>query len=345
MAPEEFQHRLLQWFALHGRHDLPWQTDVSPYRVWISEIMLQQTQVSTVIPYFLRFMQACPDVEKLACAPLDEVLHLWSGLGYYARARSLHKAAALIAGQKRFPATLDEWVALPGIGRSTAGAILSIAFNDAHPILDGNVKRVLARFKAISGWPGLGPVSRKLWQISADYTPKRQVADYTQAIMDLGATLCTRKNPQCPRCPLADACLARQQQRVDELPTAKTSQKKPVKSCVFLALLDTGKQVLLEKRPAMGIWGGLWSFPEFTSLDAAQTWCMERGINIDRMQCLATRKHSFSHFHLHYTTLVVTSDNPKNNVMEGGRLLWYKTGSVEKIGLPAPVSRLLQEII
>ena len=236
MNPSDFQQRILAWFDQEGRKDLPWQQDITPYRVWLSETMLQQTQVATVIPYFNAFLEKFPTIECLAQAPIDEVLLSWSWLGYYARARNLHKTAQLIAGQGRFPDTLDEVIALPGIGLSTAGAILSIAFKKSHPILDGNVKRVLARFKAVSGWPGIGQVNKKLWAISAHLTPVDRVADYTQAMMDLGATICTRSKPACQDCPLEDQCLARITGTVSLLPTPKPTKILPVKQHVFLLL-------------------------------------------------------------------------------------------------------------
>jgi A/G-specific adenine glycosylase len=229
MEPAIFQNKLLSWFDRYGRKDLPWQQQTTSYRVWISEIMLQQTQVATVIPYYNKFIERFPTVEILAKAPVDSVLQYWSGLGYYARARNLHKSARLIVERGAFPDNLDELIKLPGIGQSTAGAILSIAFKKSHPILDGNVKRVLTRFKGISGWPGNTQVAKALWAASAYYTPEQRIADYTQAMMDLGATLCTRTKPNCPSCPLHSDCFARIEQKTAELPTSKPSRKQPVK--------------------------------------------------------------------------------------------------------------------
>ena len=270
IRPNEFGKKLLQWFDKHGRTNLPWQQNISPYRVWVSEIMLQQTQVTTVIPYFERFMEYFPTVTALAAANIDEVLHLWTGLGYYARARHLHKTAKFIQqayvakGKMNFPNDIEQLQSLPGIGRSTAGAISSIAFKQPAPILDGNVKRVFTRLFAIEGWPGTPEVNTKLWKIAEEFTPQKRVADYTQAIMDLGATLCTRSQPQCHRCPFETTCLAHQQQRETAFPTSKGVKKSlPIKEVMLLILTNPQGEVLLERRPPAGIWGGLWSFPEF----------------------------------------------------------------------------------
>lgn len=284
MKPAIFQQNVLAWFDQQGRKDLPWQQNITPYRVWLSEIMLQQTQVVTVIPYFQAFITKFPDVESLAQAPVDEVLQLWSGLGYYARARNLHKAARIICEQGRFPDTLDGLMALPGIGQSTAGAILSIAFNKSHPILDGNVKRVLARFKAIPGWTGNSQTNKQLWEISANLTPEIRVAEYTQAMMDLGATVCTRSKPACEKCPLTTACMAFLTQTAANFPTPKKAKALPVKQLVFLLLHNT-QQVLLEKRPPTGIWGDYGAYPNL--LVKMQPW-----IGVQRITCkLKTNIH------------------------------------------------------
>jgi A/G-specific adenine glycosylase len=343
MSPSAFQGNILAWFDQYGRKDLPWQKDLTPYRVWLSETMLQQTQVATVIPYFNAFIEKFPDIADLANAPVDEVLHLWSGLGYYARARNLHKTAQLIAEQGRFPDTLDELLELPGIGLSTAGAILSIAFNKSHPILDGNVKRVLARFRAVSGWPGNSAVNKELWALSAKLTPIARVADYTQAMMDLGATVCTRGKPACEACPLNAECLARRENNVSAYPTPKPTKTLPVKQLTLLLLSNADNCILLEKRPPTGIWGGLWSLPEFDSITEAHDWCLARNIHIADQQILSTRRHTFSHYHLDYTPLLVRSDNPINFVMEADRTVWYKTGQLNKLGLAAPIKLLLQQ--
>lgn len=341
MNASDFQQRVLTWFDQQGRKDLPWQQDTTPYRVWLSESMLQQTQVATVIPYFKAFVEKFPTLECLAQAPIDEVLHSWSGLGYYARARNLHQTAKLIVEHGRFPDKLEELIALPGIGLSTAGAILSIAFKKSHPILDGNVKRVLARFKAISGWPGNSRVNKQLWAISAYLTPIDRVADYTQAMMDLGATVCTRSKPACEGCPLEGHCLARVSGTVSELPTPKPVKTLPVKQLVVLLISNDLGQRLLEKRPPTGIWGGLWSLPEFDSIEAAHNWCLTKNWSIANSKTLATRRHTFSHYHLDYTPVLIQTDNPINFVMEAGQTVWYNTKQINNLGLPAPIKKLL----
>jgi A/G-specific adenine glycosylase len=343
MNPSTFQQHILAWCDQKGRKDLPWQEDMTPYRVWLSETMLQQTQVTTVIPYFNAFVEKFPTMESLAQAPVDEVLHRWSGLGYYARARNLHKTAQLIVEQGRFPDTLEELIALPGIGISTAGAILSIAFKKSHPILDGNVKRVLTRFKAVSGWPGNSQVNKELWAISAHLTPVDRAADYTQAMMDLGATICTRSKPACEDCPLESHCLARITGTVSLLPTPKPAKRLVVKQLVFLLLSNNLNRILLEKRPPTGIWGGLWSLPEFDSIESAQNWCLTKNMTIADSQTLATRRHTFSHYHLDYTPVLMKTDNPTNFVMEAGQTVWYNAEQINTLGLPAPIKLLLQQ--
>jgi len=343
MNPSAFQQHILTWFDQHGRKDLPWQQDITPYRVWLSETMLQQTQVTTVIPYFNAFVEKFPTIECLAQAPVDEVLHRWSGLGYYARARNLHKTAQFIVERGRFPDTLDELISLPGIGLSTAGAILSIAFKKSHPILDGNVKRVLTRYKAVSGWPGNSRVNKELWAISTHLTPEDRVADYTQAMMDLGATICTRSKPACEDCPLESHCLARITGTVSVLPTHKPAKTLPVKQLVFLLLSNNLNRILLEKRPPTGIWGGLWSLPEFYSIESAHNWCLAKNILIDDTQILATQRHTFSHYHLDYTPVLIQTDNPINFVMEANQTVWYNAEQINTLGLPAPIKLLLQQ--
>jgi A/G-specific adenine glycosylase len=343
MTPATFQQNVLAWFDQQGRKDLPWQQDITPYRVWLSEIMLQQTQVATVIPYFQAFTAKFPDVENLAQANVDEVLQLWSGLGYYARARNLHKAARIIDKQGRFPDTLDGFMALPGIGQSTAGAILSIAFNNPHPILDGNVKRVLARFKAISGWTGGSQAVKQLWEISASLTPDDRVAEYTQAMMDLGATICTRSKPACEKCPLATDCMALLTKRVAELPTPRMAKVLPVKQLIFL-LLYNNRQILLEKRPPTGIWGGLWSLPEFASEDAALDWCVVNNLQICDKHFGNQQRHTFSHYHLDYTPLFVeTNSSTMGFVHETDRVIWHNTQQINQLALAAPIKLLLQQ--
>lgn len=345
MTPALFQQCVLAWFDQHGRKDLPWQQAISPYSVWLSEIMLQQTQVTTVIPYFQAFTRRFPTLDSLARASLDEVLPLWSGLGYYARARHLHKTAQLIAERGAFPNTLMELSALPGIGRSTAGAILSIAFNQSQPILDGNVKRVLARFKAVSGWTGNSQVAHQLWAISAELTPSTRVAAYTQAMMDLGATVCLRSRPYCALCPLASHCQAKQLNAVSTYPTPKPRKTLPARSVVFLLLHNEQNEVLLTKRPPLGIWGGLWSLLEFDSIKAATDWCLTKHIIIKQQRILATQRHTFSHYHLDFTALSLRTNSPINYVMEVDSVLWYNIADIAQLALAAPIKTLLQQTI
>jgi A/G-specific adenine glycosylase len=343
MTPSTFQHKVLAWFDQHGRKDLPWQQNITPYRVWLSETMLQQTQVATVIPYFQAFTAKFPDVESLALASVDEVLQLWSGLGYYARARNLHKAAQIICCQGRFPDNLEGLMALPGIGQSTAGAILSIAFNSSHPILDGNVKRVLARFKAISGWPGSTQANKLLWAVSASLTPDKRVADYTQAMMDLGATVCTRSNPKCGQCPLNSDCVAYKTGTIGEYPGARAAKALPVKQLTLLLLSDSQRQVLLEKRPPTGIWGGLWSLPEFDGADAALDWCISQNMPIIGQRLGASQRHTFSHYHLDFRPLFIETTEPRNRIMETDTMVWYDSQHINQLGLAAPIKTLLKQ--
>jgi A/G-specific adenine glycosylase len=344
MTPSEFQDRLLVWFDKHGRHDLPWQNPASPYKVWVSEVMLQQTQVATVIPYFNAFITRFPDIQSLAEASVDTVLQYWAGLGYYARGRNLHKCAQIIAERGSFPDSLDELLDLPGIGRSTAGAILSIAFKKSHPILDGNVKRVLTRFAGISEWPGSTETSKTLWKLSALYTPVHRVEDYTQAIMDLGATICTRGKPNCTVCPLVSACKALIENKTATIPAPKTARKQPVKQVYFLCLIANENSILLEQRPSAGIWGGLWSLPEFDTVESARSWCMIRHIDIINEYTLPEVRHTFSHYHLDFTPLHFQTNNPNHFVMEANRMLWYKPEQFSSLALAAPIKRLLQQI-
>ena len=345
--PHTFSSRVLEWFDHHGRKDLPWQKNPNPYRVWLSEIMLQQTQVKTVIPYFERFTAAFPDVANLASAHEDQVLHLWTGLGYYARARNLHSAARQVFfdldGQ--FPDTLEGLTALPGVGRSTAGAILSIAFGQRASILDGNVKRVLARYHRVEGWPGKTAVHKRLWEIAEQYTPDERCADYTQAMMDLGATLCTRSSPACERCPLASDCEARAAGDQLDYPGKKPRKTLPVRSTHFLIARDSEGAIWLEKRPASGIWGGLWCFPEIENAEAAGDHCLDLwGTEPRRVSTWPDFRHTFSHYHLDITPVVVELDTAPAQVMEGSVRLWYNLREAPRVGLAAPVAGLLEKI-
>ncbi|MGH8399678.1 MAG: A/G-specific adenine glycosylase, partial [Gammaproteobacteria bacterium] len=297
---DSFPARVLRWAEQHGRNQLPWQQQPTPYRVWVSEIMLQQTQVATVIPYYQRFMARFPELRSLADAPLDDVLHLWSGLGYYARARNLQRAAQRIRDEHegKFPTEFEAVAALPGIGRSTAGAILALACDQRHPILDGNVRRVLARFHAVEGWPGEKSVEQQLWQLAEMHTPQREVAAYTQAIMDLGATLCTRTRPDCARCPVAEDCRAHQSHRETDFPAARPRKTLPVRRIRMLLLMQDGR-LLLQRRPPSGIWGGLWGFPELAPEQDIEAWCQQRfGAAPSAQHQLPLLRHTFSHFHL-----------------------------------------------
>lgn len=341
----DFATRVLAWFDKHGRKDLPWQRDVTPYRVWVSEIMLQQTQVATVIPYFNRFVERFPDVPALAAARQDEVLAHWSGLGYYARARNLHKAAQVVHGEfgGMFPTSLDAVMTLPGIGRSTAGAILSLVFRQRHAILDGNVKRVLARHAAIAGWPGNGRVADELWRVAEQRTPQKQVAGYTQAMMDLGATLCTRSKPSCGRCPVADDCAALLMNEVAGYPGRKPRAAKPLRTTTMI-LASANGEVYLERRPETGIWGGLWSFPELDERSVGE-WCE------DVLDSAATRtqpwdilRHSFSHYDLDIQPIVVHLDSRAAQVADADARIWYKLDDEPPGGLAAPVKKLIDQL-
>ncbi len=340
-----FAHRLLAWYDRHGRHDLPWQKKPTPYRVWVSEVMLQQTQVATVIPYFKRFMASFPSAKKLADASLDEVLAHWSGLGYYSRARNLHKAAQIIRDQHsgKFPQQFDTVVELPGIGRSTAGAILSLACDQHYPILDGNVKRVLSRFHVVEGWPGQREVEQQLWQLAEAATPKKRTADYTQAIMDLGATLCTRSKPRCDECPVGKECQARKQERIAEFPGRKPRKALPLKQTQMLLLENSRGELLLQQRPPAGIWGGLWSLPECPHDEDITRWCREQfGLELDGCEEWSPLLHTFSHFQLDIQSRHCrVKDLSNGQVMEPTGMVWYKSRSFAQLGLPTPVKKLL----
>ena len=334
---------LTDWHLRHGRHGLPWQQQKTPYRVWVSEIMLQQTQVATVIGYYERFMRRFPDVESLAAAAIDEVLHLWAGLGYYSRARNLHRAAQLIVQEHsgEFPGEVEALAELPGIGRSTAAAIVSIAFGRRATILDGNVKRVLARYFAIEGAPNERRVEQQLWQRAEECTPVSQVATYTQAVMDFGATVCTRHDPLCMHCPLQTGCEAFASGRVHELPTPRKRLNRPTRQVVMLLAVNRRGDVLLQRRPARGIWGGLWSLPEFDSAEAATRFCeSELRSEPSHTERMALVHHAFTHFDLEITPLRVSLTGPPLESTDGG-VLWYNARDPERIGLPAPIATLL----
>jgi A/G-specific adenine glycosylase len=330
-----FSSRVVRWQRRCGRHDLPWQQGRDPYPVWLSEIMLQQTQVTTVLGYFSRFMARFPDVQALAAASLDEVLALWAGLGYYARARNLHACARKVVGELggRFPSSAAGLVELPGIGRSTAAAIAAFAYGERAAILDGNVKRVLCRHFAISGVP-VGQVEKDLWLLAESLLPaSADMSAYTQGLMDFGATLCVRKNPRCAECPLAESCLAWQQGRVDVLPTPRARAEKPRRSAVFLLITD-GKYILLQRRPPVGIWGGLFCLPE--GMDLLQSLDCEH-------QTLPPREHVFTHFRLEIQPVLCRVERMPVFVAESG-LECLSLRAAAQAGVPAPVAKLLGEL-
>ncbi|HUP91786.1 MAG TPA: A/G-specific adenine glycosylase [Solimonas sp.] len=341
---KRFAGRLLDWFDRHGRHDLPWQHPREPYRVWLAEIMLQQTQVATVVPYFERFLARFPSVSELAQAKLDDVLHLWAGLGYYARARNLHRCAQAIVAQHggEFPRTLEEMQALPGIGRSTAAAILAQAFGQRHAILDGNVRRVLARHGAVEGWTAQPAVQRALWALAEKHLPEARLADYTQAIMDLGATVCLARKPLCTQCPLGADCVALQQDRVAELPSPRPRRARARRTTLMLLLENARGEILLERRPPAGVWGGLWCLP---MADAGADW---RGVCRTRFGCDAAQatqlpefRHVFTHFDLDILPLRVRVGSA---AAADAATCWTTIGAPPAVGVPAPVRRLLQSL-
>jgi A/G-specific adenine glycosylase len=336
---------LIAWHGRHGRHDLPWQRDRTPYRVWVSEIMLQQTQVQTVIGYYERFMQRLPDVQALAAAPMDEVLHLWSGLGYYSRARNLKRAAERIVAEHggELPSTRAALADLPGIGRSTAAAILSISHGQRQAILDGNVRRVLSRVFGIDGPPAALATLKVLWARAEDCTPERDAATYTQAIMDFGAMLCTRHEPLCVRCPLQRDCIAHTTGRTRELPAPRVRAARRKRTVVMLLAVRLDGEVLLQRRPAQGIWGGLWTPPDFETLEQAYDYCGNR-LQRARIEpaSLPVLKHGFTHFDLEITPIRARCEGVAG-VMEGADILWYNARQPARIGLPAPIAALLTQ--
>ena len=373
-----FSERLLAWFDEHGRKSLPWQQDRTPYRVWVSEIMLQQTQVATVIPYYERFMARFPKVGDLAQAPIDDVLSLWTGLGYYARARNLHKTARLLVEEYNgeFPNSVEGLESLPGIGRSTAGAILTLGHGGWAPILDGNVKRVLARYHAIEGWPGRSDVLAELWRASEAVTPRQRTADYTQGIMDLGATLCTTSKPECLFCPMTEDCQARISGTQARYPGKKPKKKIPTRETYFIICVDSQGRVLLERRPPSGIWGGLWSFPEASHADTLPknhadnptnipestgkgaiegsdnthditviSWLDKQGLAaIKPLTILPAVSHTFSHFRLEITPVMCVVQNNVSRIADSEGHGWFTIACALTLGLPAPVVKILQSL-
>ncbi|MBS0286582.1 MAG: A/G-specific adenine glycosylase [Proteobacteria bacterium] len=336
-----FQKQVLAWYKIHGRQHLPWKKALSPYRVWVSEIMLQQTQVATVIPYFEKFMQSFTNIEALANANIDSVLHHWAGLGYYARGRNLHKAAKMIvedhAGQ--FPNTVEELITLPGIGLSTAGAIVAQAFNKKATICDGNVKRVLSRFHCVKGALGQKDVENTLWDLAVKYTPNEFVADYTQAMMDIGATLCTRTRPDCERCPLKTRCQAYKNNLQTAFPERAKAKRLPLRQAHFLCAINSQQEILLTARPDKGIWGGLWCLPEFDSQAALESFVKGKLKSGKTLAKLPPLKHTFTHFHLTLKPLLLM--HAKKLKTDTPEYKWVDTKMLKKLGVPAPIKKIL----
>jgi A/G-specific adenine glycosylase len=340
---KSFASRIISWQHHHGRHTLPWQATRDPYRIWLSEIMLQQTQVATVVPYFERFVARFPDLAALAAADEDDVLALWSGLGYYSRARNLHAAARAIVTRHggTFPAQPDLIARLPGVGRSTAAAIGALAFGRTCAILDGNVKRVLARHGGIAGWPGEKRTETALWALAESLLPRTGIEVYTQGMMDLGAMVCTRSQPDCVACPVSADCIARKQGRVNELPTPRPKKALPEKQVQMLLLLDRG-ELMLEKRPSRGIWGGLWSLPELAPDADAAGHCRDRfGLIALTQQALPHLTHSFTHFRLHIRPVELHL-SPRHGTSPGQ--IWVPLADALAAPLPAPVRTLVKQL-
>ena len=339
-----FSSQLLTWFDQNGRKSLPWQAEKTPYRVWVSEIMLQQTQVATVIPYFIKFIERFPTIDELAAASEDEVLHQWSGLGYYARARNLQATAKEILDRHNgeFPSRVEELEALPGIGRSTAGAIVAICNGTYAPILDGNVKRVLARHFAIAGWPGQTKTQKLLWAKAESLTPHKRVADYTQGIMDLGATVCTRSSPKCKSCPYLKTCKAYADGTVDRYPGKKPKTLKPIKNTVML-VAESNNELLLKKRPSNGIWGGLWTFPECQSIDDLGLLIESLNLEVNEQTPLNKFRHTFSHYHLDIIPVKVIVTHIKN-IPNTSSYIWFNVDSPQIIGIAKPVLKILDDL-
>ena len=336
-----FATRVILWQQQHGRHDLPWQ-GANAYRVWLSEIMLQQTQVATVIPYFHHFITSFPDISALAAATEEQVLAHWSGLGYYSRARNLHRAAQMIMQQHdgQFPESYDEMLALPGIGRSTAAAISALAFHQHRAILDGNVKRVLARHIAVDGWTGDKKIETQLWDHAESVLPLNNIAAYTQGMMDLGAMICTRSKPRCSECPVRIDCVALQQGRVDKLPLPRPRKLVPEKNSTFLLLLS-GADILLEKRPGSGIWGGLWCPPQFEDAAQALKYCEQQyGTDTENSHAMPLFTHTFTHFKLHISPLQVQIKRPSFQLQQPGSQ-WFNVREALRAAIPTPVRKLL----
>ena len=338
----DFSSRLIAWQKIHGRHDLPWQNTLDPYAIWVSEIMLQQTQVTAVIGYYAKFMARFPDIASLANANQEEVLQHWSGLGYYSRARNLHNAAQTIMDEHdgEFPQDFEQIQTLSGIGRSTAAAIASFAFQQNQTILDGNVKRVLARHFVVEGWTGMPKIEKQLWALAESLVPKQDMVAYTQGLMDLGATICTRSKPKCEICPLKGSCSALAQSKTKALPTPKPKKTIPQKQTTMLLILD-GNEVMLEKRPSSGIWGGLWSLPEISMQDIASEVALRKfGLDVEAEEPLESIQHVFTHFKLEILPqpLSVTNKPLQTNMPN---TIWLPIEDAIGAALPTPVRNIL----
>jgi len=345
----KFSDRLVAWQRRHGRHGLPWQGTRDAYRIWLSEIMLQQTQVATVIPYYLRFLERFADVRALAAAPIDEVMAAWAGLGYYSRARNLHRCAqAIVAGHAgAFPSSAAKLEQLPGIGRSTAAAIAVFAFGERSAILDGNVKRVFARHFGVDGTPGAAATERILWDLATAQLPNDDIEPYTQGLMDLGATICLRVRPRCGACPVRSTCIALRDERIAELPTPRPLRTRPLRAATLALITDSAGAILLERRAPTGIWGGLLSAPEFDadlSDSALQAAIAKRyGLCGSVEQRLETVRHEFSHYSFLMHPRVVRATGA-TVMSEAAGLAWLDAGEVEHAALPAPLRRLLRTL-
>jgi A/G-specific adenine glycosylase len=335
-----FAQALINWQRLHGRHDLPWSGTRDPYRVWLSEIMLQQTQVATVIPYFERFIAHFPDVATLAGAPIEEVMPLWAGLGYYARARNLHRAAVMVMERfgGQFPRNALELAELPGVGRSTAAAIAAFCFNERAAILDGNVKRVLTRAFGIEGFPGEKAIENRLWALAESLLPEQAIDTYTQAQMDLGATVCTRTKPRCASCPVSGECVALSTDRIAELPTPRPRRVARKRSMHYLLLMQ-GDEVLLEPRPPAGIWGGLMCLPEWDETQPLDERIDHFGLQLEEARALAPFTHAFTHFELELRPVLCRVKTREN--CAASPHVWVGLSEVKCYALPAPIGKLL----
>lgn len=346
-SAKHFNKQIIDWYHKQGRKHLPWQQNKTPYRVWISEIMLQQTQVATVIPYYQRFMESFPTIEALAKAPEDDVLHHWTGLGYYARARNLHKAAKQIVELHNgtFPENIDEVIDLPGIGKSTAGAVLSLSLGKHHAILDGNVKRVLARYYMVEGHNGQAKYDKTLWPIADALTFKEGVGFYNQAMMDMGATICTRNKPKCDICPVEADCMANKAGEQKNFPNKKPKKKIPEKS-TLMVIPRINNQILMHKRPPSGIWGGLWCFLEVESENQIDELLAKNALKGANRTSLTSFRHTFSHFHLDISAVVVDCESlDAKEVCENDEIKWYDLTTKNSVGLAASTEKLIAELI